>query len=253
MTGDVPLLLLHGVTMSARVWEAVTPLLADEFDLIAPTAAGHRGGPARSGPLTIALLVDHTERLLDQRGADTVHIAGNSMGGWMAIELARRGRARSVCALSPAGFWSTGAADHTKATGRIERGRRLASRTRAAAPLALRSAAIRRVVLRDAAEHGERLTPRQALDLTRDLVHCPAADDLLGTTESVAPFPTPPCPITLAWSARDRVFPPSVNGIIARQRIPDARYLELPGVGHVPMIDDPALCATTIREATRAG
>ncbi|MEV0297921.1 alpha/beta hydrolase [Nocardia sp. NPDC050710] len=244
-----PLLLLHGVTMSAAAWDEVVPLLANEFDLLVPTAAGHRGGGRIEGAATIKHLVDVTEQLLDERGVSTVHIAGNSLGGWMGIELARRGRARSVCALSPAGFWTPGTADETTATNKLRRAKRLAEVGHGLAPLMLRSAAIRRLILNDVAVHGDRLTAAQALGAVHDLVDCPAAYDILSTDESVAPMPTLPCPITLAWSEKDRIFPPSVNGAIARQRIPDARYTELPGIGHVPMIDDPALCAATIRTA----
>ncbi|MCP2293089.1 Pimeloyl-ACP methyl ester carboxylesterase [Nocardia amikacinitolerans] len=244
-----PLLLLHGVTMSAAAWDEVVPLLADEFDLIVPTAAGHRGGPQVEGAATIEHLVDVTERLLDERGVRTVHIAGNSLGGWMGIELARRGRARSVCALSPAGFWTSGTADEKAATGKLRRTKRLADAAHRLAPLPLRSAVVRKLLFNDVAVHGDRLTAAQALYAVQDLVGCTAAYEILGTTESVAPMRTLPCPITLAWSAKDRIFPPPVNGAVARQRIPDARYLELPGVGHVPMIDDPALCAATIRAA----
>jgi pimeloyl-ACP methyl ester carboxylesterase len=50
-------------------------------------------------------MVDAAERYLDERGLARPHLAGNSLGGWVAIELARRGRAASVCAFSPAGFW----------------------------------------------------------------------------------------------------------------------------------------------------
>ncbi|MET8776066.1 alpha/beta hydrolase [Nocardia sp. NPDC004654] len=244
-----PLLLLHGVTMSAAAWDSIVPLLADEFDLIVPTAAGHRGGPRIEGVATIEHLVDVTEQLLDERGIRTAHIAGNSLGGWMGIELARRGRARSVCALSPAGFWTTGAADETAPTGKLRRTKRLADAVHRIAPLPLRSAVVRRLIFNDVAVHGDRLTATQALGAVQDLVDCSAAYDILSTTESVTPLGTLPCPITLAWSAKDRIFPPSVNGAVARRRIPAARYVELPAVGHVPMIDDPALCAATIRTA----
>lgn len=120
-----PLLLLHGVTSSADAWVDVAPLLRDEFDLLIPTAAGHRGGPTVAGRVTVSALVDTTERLLDEHGIAKTHIAGNSLGGWMAIELARRGRALSVCALSPAGFWTSGDSDEGHATHTLARLRRL--------------------------------------------------------------------------------------------------------------------------------
>lgn len=249
MTGKPALLLLHGVTVSAAAWDDVVPLLADRFDLIVPTAAGHRGGPTLQGRPTIGALVDATEALLDERGLNTVHVAGNSMGGWIAVELARRGRARSVCALSPAGFWTPGARDETHATNTLRRARRLAAATRFVAPVALGVPLVRRLAMRDVAERADRLTRRKAVESTRDLLGCDVADDLLGTTEQVEPLGQT-CPITVAWAERDRIFPPEVNGPTARERIPHAHFVILHGVGHVPMVDDPALCARTIVDAT---
>lgn len=253
MTPKPNLLLLHGVTMSAQAWSTVTPLLTDHYDIIAPTAVGHRGGPPLRGKATIKVLTDHIESELDARSLDRVHIAGNSMGGWIAIELARQGRAETVCAFSPAGFWTSGGErDGTHATNRIRRSVRLAQVTLPVAPKALNVGFIRRAALRDIAEHGERLTAGQALDIVRDAAKCSAANDLLGTSEMVEPLDPLPCPITLAWSAHDRVFPPPVNGAIARQRLPQAAYTVLDSVGHVPMIDDPDLCARTIRASAQS-
>ena len=114
-----PLVLLHGVLRSERSWSHVVPLLATRHDVIVPTALGHNGGhpvterPASmehiiddaERPASMEHIIDDAERLLDELGLEQAHLAGSSMGGWMAIEPARRGRARSVCALSPAGVW----------------------------------------------------------------------------------------------------------------------------------------------------
>jgi pimeloyl-ACP methyl ester carboxylesterase len=248
MPAKPPLLLLHGVTMSAAAWDDVTPLLTDRFDVIVPTAPGHRGGPPISGRATIRALTDATEELLDQRRLPTVHVAGNSLGGWMAIELARRGRAKSVCALSPAGLWA--APDtHSRGRDRLRRTKMLADATRHLTPALLRFGTVRRLGMRDVAAHSERLTPDQAVHAFRDLVGCGATGDLLDTSESLQPLDPLPCPITVAWSEKDRIFPPAIYLATARQRLPQARFITLPGVGHVPMIDDPALCAQTIAES----
>jgi pimeloyl-ACP methyl ester carboxylesterase len=116
--------------------------------------------------------------------------------------------------------------------------------------LLLRSPAVRRMVLRDAAEHGDRLSAAQALDTTRDLLGCPIIEDLLTTTEELAPLDPAPCPITLAWSDADAILPLEVNGAIARQRVPEAHFVVLAGTGHVPMIDDPQGVARAILHAT---
>ena len=249
MTERPPLLLLHGVMMSANVWSAVVPLLSDRYDVLAPTAAGHRGGPALTGRASVAVLTDHTERYLDELGLDTVHVAGNSLGGWMAVELARRGRARSACGLSPAGFWTPGSPDQTRSRSRLRFVRNLTRASAPVMPVAMRSATVRRLSMRDIAAHGDRLTPQAATTAATDLLHCTAGLELLATTESVAPLDPLPCPVTFAWPELDRIFPQQVNGTTAQQLVPGAKHVVLPGTGHVPMIDDPALCARVIAES----
>lgn len=246
-----PLLLLHGVMMSGHAWSSLTPLLAERFEVHALTAAGHRGGPPLAGRATVAALTDHAERHLDDLGLDTVHVAGNSLGGWMAVELARRGRARSVCALSPAGFWTPGTPEQTRSAARLRFVRRL---TRASAPVTsvvMRSALVRRLSMRDIAVRGDRLTAEEATRAATDLIQCTAGLDLLATREAIAPLDPVPCPVTLVWPEHDRIFSEEVHGTIAGRVIPQARHVVLPGTGHVPMIDDPALCARVIAEAAR--
>jgi pimeloyl-ACP methyl ester carboxylesterase len=251
MIRNQPLLLLHGAMMSADVWADVIPLLTDRHEVIAPTAMGHRGGPPLVGKASIAALTDETERVLDARGLDRVHVAGNSLGGWMAIELARRGRALSVCAFSPAGAWTVGATDELRATALVRRNR---LRVQLAWPMAralTRVARLRRLAMRDAAEHGELLSPGQVLDAMRDVAKCPAAEDILAPCERLEPLDPLPCPVALVWSGNDRILPPQIYGATARRRLPQARYLVLPDVGHVPMIDDPRGCADAILATTK--
>ena len=103
------MLLLHPFLLSQTVWEKVARQLADtgRYEVFAPTMAGHHGGP-RAGTwfLSSAVLADHVERQLDELGWETAHIVGNSLGGWVAFELERRGRARSVIGIAPAGGWT---------------------------------------------------------------------------------------------------------------------------------------------------
>ncbi|WP_280270115.1 alpha/beta fold hydrolase [Nocardia wallacei] len=248
-----PLILLHGVTMSGRVWDALVPALSRHHRVLAPTLCGHRGGPPPPHrPVRIDDLVDDVERRMDERGWDTAHLAGNSLGGWIAIELARRGRARSVCALSPAGFWDAGAPSHTGGTSVISRAALLTRLTRPVAPLGLRSAAVRRTAFRDVCARGDRLTPRAALGIADDLLDCPILGDVLATRSQIAPLDPLPCPVTLAWAARDRILPISVNGAVARERLPRARFEILGGAGHVPMVDNPRRVVRAILDTTGA-
>jgi pimeloyl-ACP methyl ester carboxylesterase len=238
--------------MSLRVWEGVRPLLEPHHELVALTTLGHRGGTAPTRrPVKVRDLVDEAERELDARSLERPHIAGNSLGGWMAIELARRGRARTVCALSPAGSWTAGTVEQMASVRKIRRSIRMARLGRALPmPLLVRLAVVRRLVLRDVAAHGDRLNAAQTTEATRDLLGCVVAEDMLSTNEEIEPLDPLPCPITLAWAGDDKLLPVEINGAVARGRIPLARFVELPGVGHVPMIDDPERVARTILRTT---
>ena len=103
-----PLVLLHGITSSGRAWEPLVGELSRSFDVHTPTARGHRGRPAPGAPTILADFVDDAERYLDASGLDRPILVGHSLGGYTAIELARRGRAGAVVAISPAGFWQRG-------------------------------------------------------------------------------------------------------------------------------------------------
>src|ERR1700684_1366639 len=105
-----PLVLLHGFTGAWHHWRPLLGELAARYEVIAPTLAGHDGGPPFpiDLPMTFAAAADSIESHLDELGVGTAHVVGNSMGGGLALELAKRGRARSVVALAPAGGWSEG-------------------------------------------------------------------------------------------------------------------------------------------------
>lgn len=222
------------------------------------TTAGHRGGsPAPRRPATVNDLVDDAERYLDQQGLQKPHIAGLSLGGWIAIELARRGRAATVCALAPAGFWTPGDASQTQARKQIQKLAvmgRLARLARPFTALAMKAATVRRLGLRDAASHGDRLTQEQSSQALDDIAGCTLdPEDILGSDEQIASLDPLPCPVTIAWSGNDAIIRVPACEKVAHQRMPKASFITLPGVGHDPMIDNPALVAETILTAAGAG
>jgi pimeloyl-ACP methyl ester carboxylesterase len=97
---------LHGFLETWRTWELVLPALERRHDVLAPTLAGHAGGPPLAGQSGTAAVADAVERGMDEAGFETAHLIGNSLGGHVALRLAARGRARTVVALAPAGGWS---------------------------------------------------------------------------------------------------------------------------------------------------
>lgn len=243
-----PLILLHGVMGATSMWRETFPLLATSQRVIALPALGHQAGrPCETRPCRIEHVTDDVERSLDALGIQRAHIAGNSMGGWLALELARRGRARSVCALSPAGMWIS--TKHFAGAKKLRATASLTRATRKSLPLVSKLAALRRFALRDTALHGERVTSSVLIELADALLECTVGADLLATPEAFQPLQLDnpaSCPIDIAWSQEDRIFPLHPFADSARQRVPSARHLVLEDVGHVPMLDNPTLVARTI-------
>lgn len=238
-----PLVLVHGGTGTWRVWERVLPLLTPHHDVLAPTLPGHLGGSALTAAATIETYTDGVEEAMDAAGWETAHLAGNSLGGWVAMELARRGRARSVVALSPAGGWSLPERRVRRIFAATEQRVR---RSRRLLPLVLASRASRRLAFRNVVEHGDRITREEALSMCEAVLRSDYANGLPIFDMQVQSYPDPGVPVLVAWSAADRIFPKPTYQDAWRAAAPHAQVRELPGVGHVPMYDDSRLVADTI-------
>ena len=246
-----PLVLLHGIFQADRVWRHVIPPLAAHFDVIAPMGFGHGGRDPDTRPTVFEDWVDDTERVLDELGLDKPHLAGSSSGGWVALELARRGRAKTVCALSPAGAWDSDWDDRNRLKEELSTAMRDTRRSRRLLPLLSYSARFRRWVMSDVAVHGDRLSRADFIDSADNVLGCTILEDTIEDTTQLEPLDPLPCPITLAWSREDRLFPVDVYGARAQQMVPGARFIVLDDVGHAPMFDDPQLVADTILAATK--
>ena len=107
-------------------------------------------------------------------------------------------------------------------------------------------------MLSDVAVRGDRLSRAGFLDSADNILGCSIVEDTIEDTAELQPMDPPSCPITLAWSAEDRLFPLDVYGARARELVPGARFVVLEDVGHVPLYDDPQLVADTILAATTA-
>lgn len=249
------MLLLHGFTGTWRIWQPLLEPLGEYHDVLALTLPGHHGGPTVETPVSIALLADGVERSLDEHGLGIVHVCGNSLGGWLALELARRGRASSVVALSPAGGWHE-AKDMHRTASMIRNTARLSTRT---APLLrgpLISSSARRRMLRPAMERGDRMPAGQMLEMLEDISGCAIMDDLMLATQRDGPFTGDmsrvSCRVRIAWGQNDRAIPADQHGRPLLDRVPTAEFVVMPGVGHLPMYDDPLLVAATVLEVTLA-
>ncbi len=249
-TGE-PLVLIHGFSGTWRVWEPVLPALAAAHDVLAVTLAGHVGGSELppSERTSVDALVDAVEADMDRAGLQSAHLAGNSLGGWIALELARRGRGRSVVALSPAGGWEQGSRAEARLRRLFTRSHRLGSLMLPHLETALARPRLRRLLLGQAMARADLLEPALAAEFVRDSVACPIYFDLMDAILREGPPMTLAgisCPVLLAWGTRDRILPARTYSRRMRELVPAAAWRDLPRLGHIPMADDRELVARTI-------
>lgn len=249
-----PVLLIHGVTATGRVWDLVRPRLEPDYELLVPTLVGHCGGPAMPDPLGRPLdaLVDGLEEALDDAGHEKVHILGNSLGGWLSFELAARGRALSVLALSPGLGWE-GETVPPRITSFFKRANRMAPHAARVAHQLAASPRLRHFALRDVVAHPERVPPATAAEMIKSAAKCPmltALGDAAEAGDVRSPIGGLDVPVRIAWADKDRVLPQSTCSGHFRTILPDAEWVALPDCGHVSMLDDPGLVARHLREVT---
>lgn len=238
-----PLVLVHGLTHRRQAWYPVLDDLAVHREVILVDLPGHGRSPDLvTGDRPIPdVLRDAFKEFLDYEGlvgANLPHVAGNSLGGRIALEAGVNGHARSVTAFSPAGFWRTDASfAHTR---RIFTS--AAAVVRHLGPLADRlafSSAGRRVVYTALMAHPGHVPSDTALGDIRGFRRAlPALRVLLDAATPFTGEISPDVPVTIAWAGRDLVLP-SWQAEVARAVLPHAEHIAMRGVGHVPMWDDP--------------
>jgi pimeloyl-ACP methyl ester carboxylesterase len=253
-----PLVLVHGFTATWRCWLPVIPDLVARFEVIAPTLHGHDGGPLPPhGARSIVEAGDHFESLLDGLGVETAHFAGNSMGGALSLEMAKRGRARTVTAISPGGGWATDdRAEGERIIRWFARNQKLGKRTARSMPRLMRRPGLRRVILRDVMTRGDQVPASEAIKLVESSLRCAVVDDVFETIRSgsalLTGLETITCPVLVVWGDKDRILPIDRHTARFRAEIPGVDFRVLPGVGHTPMWDDHELIARLIAEGASA-
>jgi pimeloyl-ACP methyl ester carboxylesterase len=246
-----PLVLLHGIGATSELWDPVVPAAAARHEVIAVDLPGFGGSAALdpSTPPSAAALAAAVHDFLQAKGVERPHVAGNSLGGRVALELARRGGARTVTAFSPAGF--AGPREQRFAEISFAITRAVARSIRPFAwPLA-RSAAGRTVLAGQFFSRPWRLPPDVMLRSTHAFLDCPGFDATM-TENSRGPFARGEeigVPVTIAWGTRDLILLPRQARRAARA-LPHARVVPLPGCGHVPFFDDPELCARVLLDGS---
>ena len=247
-----PLVLLHGIGSSRRAWDPVIPALAGRFDVIAVDLPGFGdSGPLPPGveprPAALAAAV---AALLDDLGITAPHIAGNSLGGWVALELAGLRPVASLALLSPAGLWRGNVPLYDLASLRASRW--LARHATGLLSRLMNYRLGRALVLGQTHGRPFRLSPGYARTAIQALGNSPGFDATLqATIRGYRSGPPIGAPVTVAFGSRD---------LLLRRRSrhldelpPGTRPGSLPHCGHVPMADNPAAVAAFITAASARG
>nr|MCW2728243.1 alpha/beta hydrolase [Aeromicrobium sp.] len=240
-----PLVLIHGIGHRRQAWNPVLDLLAQSYDVIAVDLAGFGESPAypQSASYDMDSACDNLSANFALWGVDRPHVVGNSLGGAIALELGARGLARSVTALSPAGFF--GVLNRLQTLALLVLLRVTSQLPTPVLRLVSRHAVGRRLAGSSLYTHPERFTADEVFEDALALKHCKGFERTIikGVTYAFREHLT--VPTTIAWGTRDLILPFS-SSAIAQERLPEAHHVALPRCGHVPMIDDPTLVARVI-------
>ncbi|MEW9554414.1 alpha/beta fold hydrolase [Nonomuraea sp. NPDC050783] len=247
-----PLILIHGIGHHWQAWLPVIDRLAAAHTVIAVDLPGFGRSPELPPgiPYTAESLADAIESFCALLGVREPAVAGNSLGGYLALELAARGVVRSAVALSPVGFWSRPEFGYARAVLRALRATARALPPEGAACLA-GSSALRGLSAGLLVAHPSRLEPTALAAAVQALGAAPGFEETLVSFDGMMPPAPPKSPITIAWGEHDRL-------LVRRQAIRAARWSGqrvklLKGCGHIPMSDDPELVARVVLEAVGPG
>lgn len=237
-----PLVLIHPLGGELVMWDPVLERLAAERDVIAVDLPGFgRSQPLTNGTApTPQALAAELAAFLGRIGVQSGHVAGNSLGAWVALELAKTWDARSVAGLCSAGFWARPLGP------RPSPARALGKAILPLVPLLVRTERGRRLLLQGTVAHPERVPPEAAARLVRAYVSAPGYEASNAAMRSAvfSGMEDIRAPVTLAWGDRDRVVSPP------RRTPSGVRSLVLRGCGHLPTWDDPEQVAAVLLEAS---
>lgn len=249
--GGDPLVLLHGTGSQRQVWHPVLERLAAQRDVIAPDLPGFGETPALRGErvVTPERYAETVVGLLDDLGLARVHVAGNSLGGGIALVLGAGGRALSVTALSPIGFWTPKEAEFCR--GSIRFSAAAARALEPVGPLILGNPVGRTLFASQLIGKPWRVPPDEMIASTRNLARSPGLIPCLDGYRRwrFVPDGPLPCRTTIAWAQHDMLLPPR-QAARARRVVPGARHVSLRGCGHVPTWDDPKQVSDVLLEGS---
>ena len=241
---------LHGFTDTWRSWELVLPALERRHDVLAPTLLGHAGGPPVEGEVSAGAHVDAIECAMDNAGFETAHIAGNSLGGYLALRLAARGRARSVVALAPAGGSAPGDPAVEEVHAFFTSMQEMLATAAPHAEAIVASTEGRRRATAYITTNFEHIPPELLAHQMCGAAICEAASGMIEQARREGwdlDAERIDCPVRIVWGTGDRILAwPSAAARYRSDWLPHADWVELEDVGHCPQLDVPLETAQLI-------
>jgi len=224
-----PIVLLHPLGGDRRVWDPVLEPLSTERTVVVVDLPGFGESPPLSETPTPAALARALDRFLSGLGLDRPHVAGNSLGGWVALELGLAGRVRSVSAIAPAGLWPGPLAP------KVSAGRIIAAGMLPVLPLLTARASGRRALLGSVMVRPDLVPAGVAAHIVRAYATAPA---FVATNNAMRAgyfdgLDNIEVPVNLAWPDHDRLVSPPTR------LPPQVHSRVLVGCGHLPMWDAP--------------
>ena len=237
-----PLVLIHGLGATRAIWRPQLEILTRERDVIAVDVPGFGDSPVLSGPATPWALGTAISGLCEELGVDRPHLAGNSLGAWIALEMAKAGDAASTCLISPAGLWRRPLGP------RRADARKWARRLRPAVLAMARIGPLREAMLRTSIGLPERAPAATGRAMIAAWIDAPGYEAANAEMRRYVceDLDRVTVPTTIVWGELDRlVAPPRPE-----RRPPGSRYLQFERLGHTPNWDDPDLVARLLLEAS---
>ena len=248
------MVLLHGFTDTWRSWELVLPELEKHHDVLALTLPGHAGGPPIDGEVSEETFTGAVESAMDEAGFERAHIVGNSFGGYLALHMATLDRAETVVALSPAGGWALDDRSSDQVLDYFITTRELILQAAPHVDAIVASPEGRRRATEFIAENFEHIPPDLISHQITGAARCESTIPMVEyarehgwrlDAEKVT------CPVRIVWGTEDRLLRyPRTARRFREDWVPNADWIEMPGVGHCPQLDVPAEAAQLILDFT---
>jgi len=231
-----PLVLVHGYPLDHTIWNEVLPLLESDFDVILPDLRGFGQSTTVESQYTIADMAEDVAGLLDQLGIEKSAIVGHSMGGYVSLAFARAHPER-VAGLGLVASQAPADPPERK-QGRYEAAEEI----------------VKTGVQPVAEGMPAKLTPDERVQaFVRGLIAAQHPAGLAGALKAMAErddsssiLSSFQFPVVVVHGDVDELIPVQ-RAREVKAAIPNATLMELPGGGHMPMLEDPQATAAALK------